>query len=259
MTYQTTVIKLEGYGAWTLQLGYDREYKLQILQSELYAELQKLFAEKNGLVFSNRFDEYIAITNEIDLREHIEIHKILSQKYSNIDIQMTIGIDKTPLGSNKKAFHVKGKKEYLISPFIYANKDEIEKNKIIENENKGIKIIHLDINNSTEITKSLSPYEITNTIIRLYAHISNIFLKEEGLSFYLGGDNFMTIIRNEISTEEIKKILDNLYQLIEIRFNCGIGNGMTARKAAEMATKSLDKIREYRKNGHIINILEETI
>ena len=65
MVCQITVIKLEGYGAWTLTLGSDREYALQILQSKMYADLQECFSAKNGLVFSNRFDEFIAVTNQI--------------------------------------------------------------------------------------------------------------------------------------------------------------------------------------------------
>jgi GTP cyclohydrolase IIa len=51
MAYQTTVIKLEGYGPWTLSLGSDREHSLQILQAKIYADLQESFSCKNGLVF----------------------------------------------------------------------------------------------------------------------------------------------------------------------------------------------------------------
>jgi GTP cyclohydrolase IIa len=41
-----------------------------------------------------------------------------------------------------------------------------------------------------------------------------------------------------------------------IKLNCGIGNGVNARRAAEKATKSLDTIREYRRSGKIINVFE---
>ncbi|MDQ4073226.1 MAG: GTP cyclohydrolase IIa [Thermoproteota archaeon] len=258
MTYQTTVIKLEGYGPWTLQLGSDREHKLQILQSRIYSMLQKLFSDKKGLVFSNRFDEMIAITNQIDCNNHIEIHKQVLEKFKEVDISMAIGIDNTPIGSNKKASYVKNKKEYLISPFIFSNekKDASCLRDSMFND-KNVKILHLDINNSTEITKNLSSYETTNTIIRLYSEISTIFLKEESLTFYLGGDNFMVIAKKETSSEKVKEIVEEIDKKTGIRLNCGIGFGATSRKAAELATKALDNIRVFRKKGKIINVYEE--
>ena len=264
MTYQTTVIKLEGYGPWTLSLGSDREYSLQILQAKIYADLQESFSCKNGLVFSNRFDEFIAITNQIDVHEHVRIYDDLSRKYDKIKLSMTVGIDETPLKSNKKAHLVKNKKEYLIIPSVYANKEDTStqvKKKIglqTETLTNDIKILHIDINNSTAITKNLSSYEITNLILKLYSTISDIFMKEESLSFYLGGDNFMVITKKNMTTEKIKEIVDSLTKLTKIKLNCGIGNGDTGRKAAELATKSLDSIREFRKKGTIVNVYESS-
>ena len=261
MTYQTTVIKLEGYGPWTLSLGSDREHQLQILQSKIYADVQELFSNKKGVVFSNRFDEFIAVTNQINLDEHVEIYDELSKKYIKIRMSMTIGIDETPLKSNKNSHYVKNKKEYLIRPDIYGNKENLLKNSKEINlktktDNKDVKILHIDINNSTAITKNLSAYEITNLIIKLYSKISNIFLKEESLAFYLGGDNFMIITKKNMTTEKVKEIINLLTKLTKINLNCGIGNGCTGRKAAEMSTKSLDLIRDFRQNGTIINVYE---
>ena len=261
MTYQTTIIKLEEYGPWTLSLGSDREHCLQILQSKIYADLQELFSNKNGLVFSNRFDEFIAVTNQINLDEHGEIYDQISKKYQKIRMSMTIGIDETPLKSNKKSYYIKNKKEYLIRPDIYGSKESIMKeykeiNLTAETDNKDVKILHIDINNSTAITKNLSAYEITNLIINLYSKVSDIFLKEESLAFYLGGDNFMIVAKNNMTVEKVKEIIDLLTKLTKISLNCGIGNGQTSRKAAEMATKSLDLIRDFRQNGTIINVYE---
>ena len=102
MTCQITVIKLEGYGPWTLKLGSDREHQLQMLQASIYADLQEYFSAKNGLVFSNRFDEFVAVTNQITLDDHKAILDKISKKNSKIKISMTIGIGKTPLDSDKR-------------------------------------------------------------------------------------------------------------------------------------------------------------
>ena len=41
---QITIIKITGYGPWTLTLGSDREHEIQMLQASLYIQVQKLFS-----------------------------------------------------------------------------------------------------------------------------------------------------------------------------------------------------------------------
>ncbi len=263
MDCQITVIKLEGYGAWTLTLGSDREYALQILQSKMYADLQECFSAKNGLVFSNRFDEFIAVTNQISLHDHKEIHDRLSKKNANIKISMTIGIGKTPLEADKKIHDIKKDTKNMIFPNIYGIQEDcmihlVQKTNELENHSghNNLKILHIDVNSSTSIAKNLSTYEITNLIMRLYLAISDSFLKEESLTFFLGGDNFMIVAKNDIQIEKITEIVNFLISSTGIKLNCGIGNGINARRAAEKATKSLDTIRDYRRSGKIINVFE---
>ena len=263
MVCQLTVIKLEGYGAWTLTLGSDREYALQILQSRMYADLQECFSAKNGLVFSNRFDEFIAVTNQISLHDHKEIHDRLSKKNEGIKISMTIGTGKTPLEADKAIQDIKRDTKNMIFPNIYGLQENCNVNEgqqINELENHSnqndVKILHIDVNGSTSIAKNLSTYEITNLIVRLYLAISNSFLKEESLTFFLGGDNFMIVAKNNIQIKKVIEIVNFLTSSTGIKLNCGVGNGINARSAAEMATKSLDSIRAYRKSGKIINVFE---
>lgn len=120
----------------------------------------------------------------------------------------------------------------------------------------NLKILHIDVNSSTSIAKNLSTYEITNLIMRLYLAISDSFLKEESLTFFLGGDNFMIVAKNDIQIKKITEIVNFLISSTGIKLNCGIGNGINARRAAEEATKSLDSIRAYRRTGKIINVFE---
>ena len=88
---QITIIKITGYGPWTLTLGSDREHEIQMLQASLYLQIQKLFSEKNGLVFSNRSDEFFAITSGITLEDHIEIKKKLESAF---DLKLSIKYQK---------------------------------------------------------------------------------------------------------------------------------------------------------------------
>lgn len=232
----------------------------------MYADLQELFSDKQGLVFSNRFDEFIAISNKITLKNHKEIYEEISKNKEQINLSISIGIEETPLKSVRQAHFVKDKKDFLNFPHIYGNTyemyeidkndhKEIKINNANENEN-NIKVLHMDIDSSSKIMKDLSAYEITNKILRLYSKISDIFIDEESLTFFLGGDNFMIISKKDISTDKIINIINTLTKTTGIRLNCGIGYGDTGRKAAKMATKSLDLIRDFRKQGKIINVYE---
>ena len=263
MVCQITVIKLEGYGAWTLTLGSDREHALQILQSEMYAVLQEYFSSKNGLVFSNRFDEFIAVTNQISFSDHKEIYDRLAKKNESIKISMTIGTGKTPLEADKKIHDIRKDAKNMIFPNIYGMQENYqidEGQQTNEKENytglDNLKILHIDVNNSSLIAENYSSYEITNLIMRLYLAISDSFLREESLTFFLGGDNFMIVAKNDIQIKKITEIVNLLTSSTGIKLNCGIGNGISARRAAEKATKSLDTIREYRRSGKIMNVFE---
>src|SRR5579863_7879848 len=99
---QLTILKLTGYGPWTLTLGSDREHRLQMLQSSLYKEIQNMFSEKNCLAFPNRFDEVFVITNGLTVRDHVEIQEKLSKLFE-LGFSMTIGQGNNPFEANSNA------------------------------------------------------------------------------------------------------------------------------------------------------------
>ncbi|MGQ0638129.1 MAG: GTP cyclohydrolase IIa [Nitrososphaerota archaeon] len=246
---QLTIIKITGYGLWTLTLGSDREHKLQMLQSSLYQEVQKLFSEKNCLVFSNRFDELFAITNGLSLRDHVEIQQKLSKLF-NLDLSMTIGYGQSPFEANLQADEARKSKkildsEYNIFGFIDGKTDQ------------RVQIIHMDVDGSTSISATKSPYEISSLMFKLYSEMSEFFLRKNSLTFFMGGDNFM-IVTSGNGKEHATKFLEAIEQRHSITLNCGIGTAKTAREAASLATKSLDTIRELRSSGKNQRVLELT-
>ena len=246
---QLTIIKIAGYGPWTLTLGSDREHKLQMLQSSLYQEVQKLFSEKNCLVFSNRFDELFAITNGLSLKDHVEIQQKLSKLF-NLDLSMTIGYGQSPFEANLQADEARKTKKILDSEhnifgFIDGKTDQ------------KVQIIHMDIDGSTSISATKSPYEISSLMFRVYSEMSEFFLRKNSLTFFMGGDNFM-IVTSGNGKEDATKFLEAIEQGHGITLNCGIGTAKTAREAASLATKSLDTIRELRGSGKNQRVLELT-
>src|SRR4051794_5869768 len=102
-----TIIRIEGYGPWTLTLGYDREAQLQMLQARIYQDVQRLFHEKDSLVYFNRFDEYFAITNGVTVEQHAQIAHALAILYKDLKISMAIGVGKTALEASMNAYNAR--------------------------------------------------------------------------------------------------------------------------------------------------------
>ena len=109
---QLTIMKITGYGPWTLTLGFDREHELQMLQSKLYNKLQELFSKKNCLVFLNRSDEYFAVTNGLSLDDHVTIQKELESSF-HIKLSMSIGYGENPYDANLDAYEAKKSQKFL--------------------------------------------------------------------------------------------------------------------------------------------------
>jgi GTP cyclohydrolase IIa len=237
---QLTIIKITGYGPWTLTLGSDREHKLQMLQASLYKEIQNLFSEKNCLAFPNRFDEIFVVTNGLTVEDHVEIQKKLS-KYFELGLSMAIGQGNTPFEANSNA-------DVARRSTITLDTDHNIFGLPLQNDGDQVRIIHMDVDGSTSISTSKSPYEVSSLIIKLYSEMSEFFLSKNSFAFFMGGDNFM-IVSSHIEKESITKFLESVKKRHDISFNCGIGTAKTGREAAKLATKSLDKIRELRDSG----------
>ncbi len=244
---QLTLIRIEGYGPWTLTLGNDREHLLQILQARLYSDLQTQFSKSNGLVFFNRFDEVFAITNGIDLDKHKEILNTINSSYNDLEISMSIGRGITPYKAHLDAYNSRNLSDLKVRDSL-----------VPMNNNGYVQILHIDVDNFTsKISKKLSPYEISALIFNLYAKLTNEFIKHDALVFFLGGDNFM-VPSNGVSKEDALYVLDNIAKEFGITLKCGIGKGKNARIAASMATNALDTIRDMRKEGKIERIYEQS-
>ncbi len=247
---QLTLIKITGYGPWTLTLGSDREHRLQMLQASLYREIQNLFSEKGCLAFPNRFDEIFVITNGLSVPDHVKIQEGLARAF-DLGFSMTIGRGETPFEANLDADAARREKAFLDEKHNILGRQPKE-------EAERVQIIHMDVDGSTSISGKKSPYEVSSLIVRLYASMSEYFLARGSLAFFMGGDNFM-VVSSGVARDEIEKFLAHVREQYGISFNCGIGNASTGRAAAMMATQSLDKIRELRDSGKgTERILEST-
>ena len=237
---QLSILKITEYGPWTLTLGSDREHELQILQASLYKEVQKLFSEKNCIVFLNRADEFFVVSNGLELEDHIQIQKTL-EKLFDIRLTISIGYGESPFEANLKAYE--GKKNKIIlnaehNIFGFFNGQSVSK----------VSIMHLDVDNLTSKRQTISPYEISSIIFELYSKMTKFFLERDSLTFFMGGDNFM-VVSSEAAKNSVQNFIDMIKNNDKISLNCGIGTGNSGREAVRLATKSLDIIREIRDSG----------
>lgn len=244
---QLTIIRIEGYGQWTLTLGSDREAQLQMLQARIYHDVQRLFSERDSIVFFNRFDEYFAITNGLGADDHLYIQHELTKLYDNMLMSMTIGAGKTAFEANLNAYRTRKEGRMLDgNSRIFGS---------VQPQADVAQIMHIDIDSSAKVGNWLSPYELTALVMKIYSRLAEEFLKHDSLAFFLGGDNVM-VISNGMSKEQADVVLKKVTAGNDIKLNCGIGIGKTGRRAAEAATKALDTIRDLREEGKIQTIYE---
>ena len=244
---QLTIIRIEGYGQWTLTLGSDREAQLQMLQARIYHDVQRLFSERESIVFFNRFDEYFAITNGLGVDDHLHIQHELTKLYDNMLMSMTIGAGKTAFEANLNAYRTRKEGRMLDgNSRIFGS---------VQPQADVAQIMHIDIDSSAKVGNWLSPYELTALVMKIYSRLAEEFLKHDSLAFFLGGDNVM-VISNGMAKEQADVVLKKVTAGNDIKLNCGIGIGKTGRRAAEAATKALDTIRDLREEGKIQTIYE---
>ena len=237
---QLSILKITEYGPWTLTLGSDREHELQMLQASLYKQVQKLFSEKNCLVFLNRSDEFFVVSNGLTLDDHIEIQKTLEELFE-VHLTISIGFGESPFEANLKAYD--GRKNNII-----LNKEHNIFGFIDDKSELNVSIMHLDVDDLKSKRKDTSPYEISAIIFDLYSKIVKYFIQKNSLTFFMGGDNYMVVASSE-AKNSVQSFIDMIKNNDNISLNCGIGNAQTSRDAVKLATKSLDTIRDIRDSG----------
>lgn len=237
---QMTLIQIDNYGPWTVTPKPRNESDLQILQAELYADIQRQFAMKKGLVFFTRFDNMLAITNGINEEDHRRIQRSIRNRYP-ITISMGVGTAETPYDAQKiatQALQTKGGAQS-------ENREEILAiDSLVDEKDSFVQIAHIDINGVTESLTDIIPAYDTNFLVNRAQHYLMTKLIDKGaLLFFIGGDNFMSPC-NELDPKELLKLLEEIDDEIGIALKAGVGRGRNAEDAAYMADLGLEEIRD---------------
>lgn len=236
---QITLIQIDNYGPWTVTPGPRFEPDLQTLQSRLYADLEREFGSHGGIVFFNRFDNLIAISNGIGAEEHRRIQESIRNRYP-ITISMGIATRETALEAQKVATEMIQKGGGAQSPH---RTEVLNIDSLANEEDSKIQIAHIDINN---ITKTLTDVETAyDTSIKVYEVLLELMKELQilgGLCFFIGGDNYMAPT-NGITKNELREALKNVDERTGVKLKAGVGISNTGGRAADLADLGLEDIR----------------
>ncbi len=236
---QMTLVQIDNYGPWTVTPTPRAEADLQILQAELYADLQRQFAAKGGLVFFTRFDNMLAITNNVDMEDHMRIQRSIGNRYP-ITVSMGVGAAETPYEAQRDA-------TAALQNYGGAHNEERKEvlaiDGLVKKEDSFVQIAHIDINGITDSLTDIIPAYDTSFIVNRVQHFLMKKLIEKGsLLFFIGGDNFMSPC-NGLKPEGLLKIIEEIEDETNIALKAGVGKAPTAEKAANLADLALEEIR----------------
>lgn len=250
---QMTLIQIDNYGPWTVTPRPRTESDLQILQAELFADVQRLIAAKKGLVFFTRFDNLLAVTNGLNEEDHMRIQRSIRNRYP-ITISMGVGAAETAHEAQRLATIALQKEGGAQSS---GRKEILAINNLIENpEDSFVQAAHIDINSVTETLTDIESAFDTSFMVNKAQHYLMTKLREKGaLVFFIGGDNFMSPC-NGLSEDDLTQILKEIDEEIGIGLKAGIGRADNMEDAAYMADIGLEIIRAGN-NKDWIHVIEE--
>jgi len=220
------VIEFIGYREWTESLGSDREWMIQIIQSEIYALAQRRAAEVGAHVMPLRYDYMMLISSNVDKQGHEKILESVAEN-SQVPVRMASSCGRTPIEAELAAWNLL--RETSPGGLSYSE--------CIEDE--GVVVAHLDIDNITSMTKRMGAAKTYYIVVDLLHKISRRAEEYGSIVQYLGGDNILAVL----PTNNYKSIVEELVNIDNIRLKAGVGYAHNARRALTLAAEALHDIR----------------
>ena len=236
---QITLIQIDNYGPWTVTPHPRTESDLQTMQSRLYSDLEREFGILGGLVFFNRFDNLIAVTNGINKKQHERIQDSIRNRYP-ITISMSVATAATSYEAQKIATKQLQKTGGAQEA---KRKEELIIDKLVTPEESLVQIAHIDINHITKtLTDVTSAYDTSIIVYDVIYNLMKELKNVDALSFFIGGDNFMSP-SNNVNEETLTKVLKIVDKKTNVTLKAGVGIAKTAQEAADLADIGLEDIR----------------
>ncbi|WP_323736408.1 GTP cyclohydrolase III [Methanosphaera sp. ISO3-F5] len=236
---QITLIQIDNYGPWTVTPGPRHEPDLQTLQSRLYGDLEREFGARGGIVFFNRFDNLIAVSNGIGEEDHRKIQESIRNRYP-ITVSMGVAARPTPLEAQKVATE-------MIQKGGGAQSDKrcevLNIESLASDDESKVQIAHIDINNiTTTLTDVETAYNTSITVYEVLFELMKELKKLGALCFFIGGDNYMAP-SNGITRSQLRDALKKVDEKTGVTLKAGVGISKFGGRAADLADLGLEDIR----------------
>ncbi len=235
---QITIIQIDNYAPWTVTPIPRGEANLQILQASLYAELQRMFSDRKGIVFYTRFDNLIAVTNGIGVEEHKEIQEAISSRFP-VTVSFGIACAENAMLAQELASRAL---QRLGSSRDPRRKEVIAVHSLAEDG--YVQIAHLDINGITATYTDKKPiYENYVLVNKVLNGLIDALAEKNSLVFFIGGDNYMSVC-NGMKKEDFDDVIEHIEELYGVELKVGIGIAKNADRASRLSSFALERIRE---------------
>lgn len=224
------LLELVGYREWTESIGDDREWKLQITQSQIYKKLQEAAAEYNGFIMPMRYDYMVLIASNLRQEELLQIYKV-AKEISPVPVRLASACGDTPVDAVEEAWR------YVRSgtDFEYAEC----------NDREVVIAGHFDINGITAMTRKLGVLTTYSTMLHVISEIETRAHYRGAIAQYLGGDNILVVLPHE----NYEEIIEELIAVHDLKVGVGIAG--YARRALALAAEALHEIRIGKVRGRV--------
>ncbi|MFP4005564.1 MAG: GTP cyclohydrolase IIa [Candidatus Hadarchaeia archaeon] len=243
---QITLAQLDNYGPWTVEPEPKPEAYLQMIQTRLFADIEEGFSEKGALAFMTRFDNTLIVSNGVSKKHHRKVQRRIGEKYP-VTVSFGIGSAVTAYEAQKLASRALQRKGSAQSE---ERSEEVVGKGLSFPEESSVQIAHIDIDHATGFTDSDPIFDTHLLIQKVYLTLSNLFVKEDSLVFYTGGDNYMAPC-NGLGKEDIEKILRLTEDRTGIDLKAGVGIAEEPTASAFRASEALHMIRDNETEGDV--------
>ncbi|MEB3779728.1 MAG: GTP cyclohydrolase IIa [Desulfurococcales archaeon] len=227
MVIRVAVLELIGYREWTEALGSDREWFIQVTQSELYALTQKIAASHGGHVLPLRYDYMVILASNMT-RGSLEKVLYHVSGNSSVPVRMASSCGQTPLEAESRAWDV----------LRATRPGELT---FEECSSEDVAIAHIDINDITSMTREMGASRTYYMVLDLLHRISRKAYRYGAIVQYLGGDNILATL----PTNSYRSVVEDLVSEGD-NLKAGVGYAPRAREALALAAEALHEIRSER-------------
>lgn len=220
------VIEFVGYREWTESLGNDREWLIQIIQSEMYALAQRRAAEVGAHVLPMRYDYMLLLASNVGSNSLRGILEAIGEN-SQVPVRMASSCGSTPMEAEMRAWSLLRATDPGSLAYEECGGGE------------SVALAHIDINDITSMTRKMGAIRTYYIVVDLLQKISEKAGKYGSIVQYLGGDNILAVL----PPSKYNDIVEDLINFDGVELKAGVGHAPTARVALSLAADALHQIR----------------